>query len=155
MKSIQSGNGMRRTAWGLALVALLAGGAALAQNVRQMQAIKPIQQTTAAPPVANVMDYQSMHVKEVEKNKKLRAELDAANGRLGEMTRLGGSLVHAYCPADQPYTSRNTAGAASDCGAAGYACEPVSGLCRTSCQTSDMCSSGFVCDTGAQQCVRP
>lgn len=155
MKSIQSGNGMRRIAWLLALLALLLGGTALAQNARQLQAIKPIQQTAVAPPVANVMDYQAMHAKEVEKNRKLRGELDAANGRIGEMTRLGGSLVQAYCPVDQPYTSRNTAGAESNCGAAGYACEPVSGLCRTSCQTSDMCSVGFVCDTGAQQCVRP
>ena len=120
-----------------------------------MQAIQPIQQSAAAPSVAQVMDYQAMHAKEVEKNKKLRAELDAATGRIGEMTRLGGSLVQAYCPVDQPYMSRNTAGAESNCGAAGYACEPVSGLCRSSCQTSDMCSAGFVCDTGAQQCVRP
>ena len=67
---------------------------------------------------------------------------------------LGGSLVHAYCPAGDNTVSRNTAGAETNCAAAGYTCEPVTGQCRTTCQTSDMCSRGFTCDTGRQRCVR-
>ena len=84
-------------------------------------------------------------------NRKLREENERLRQENEGFKALGGSQVHAYCP--NPGTSRNTAGAESDCKSAGYNCEPVSGLCRTSCQTSDMCAGGFTCDTGAQRCV--
>jgi hypothetical protein len=87
-------------------------------------------------------------------NRKLREENAALKKQVDDFTALGGSNVYAYCPAGQPNVSRNTSGAESDCGRAGYTCEPVSGQCRTSCQTSDMCAGGFTCDTSTQQCVR-
>jgi len=95
-----------------------------------------------------------------ERNKKLRdenlrlnEENAALQARVGELTRLGGSEVHAYCPAGSNTISRNTAGAESNCALAGYTCEQVSGLCHTSCQSSDMCSVGFLCKIEEQRCV--
>ena len=139
---------------GWATLMVLAFAAPLsAQNIRTAR-ITPTPQTQVASPATSLApDYQAMYTKEVEKNRTLRAEVDVARQQLADMTRPGGSRVMAYCEANT--TSINTAGARSDCSAAGYVCEDVSGLCRTSCQTSNMCSSGFVCDTGAQQCVRP
>lgn len=80
-------------------------------------------------------------------------DLQAANGRIDEMTRKGGSLVTAQCVS--PELSRNTAGAEENCSASGYACEAVSGLCRRMCNVTTDCAGGFVCDTGARQCVVP
>lgn len=85
-------------------------------------------------------------------NERLRQENQALTTRVNNFSALGGSEVHAYC-ADN-LTSRNSAGVESNCGlSGGYTCEQVSGLCHTSCQTSDMCAGGFTCDTGIQQCV--
>jgi len=128
-------------------VLVLVAGATTAQTMRVMQpAARP-----ASPANAAVLDYQGMYNSEVQKNRALRAELDAANKRISDMIRPGGSQVMAYCAT--PVESRNTAGASSDCSRAGYGCEAVSGLCRTTCQTSDMCAPGFLCDTGVQHCV--
>ena len=77
---------------------------------------------------------------------RLRQMLDAA-------TTPGGSRVTASCAS--PTLSRNSAGAQEDCSASGYACAAVSGLCHRSCNTTDMCAPGFVCDTGAHTCVWP
>ena len=84
---------------------------------------------------------------------KLEAEnraLQEENIRLREqnraLTELGGSQVRAYCPSAQ--VSRNTAGAENNCGSSGYNCEPVSGLCHTSCNTGAECAEGFNCDGG-------
>ena len=87
-------------------------------------------------------------------NRKLKEENAALKKQVDDFTALGGSNVHAYCPAGSPTISRNTSGAETDCGDSGYTCEAVSGLCHTTCQTSDMCAGGFTCDTAAQQCVR-
>lgn len=87
------------------------------------------------------------------KNSELTQTIADLRNRLDETTRPGGALVHAYCSSQTQ--SRNTAGASADCTDAGYTCEPVSGMCRTSCQTSDQCSPGFLCDTGIERCVRP
>jgi regulator of replication initiation timing len=130
---------------------LFAASAAQAQT-----AIQPIKMQMVQPNVqiAQVKD-PALEVARLEReNKRLREENEALKKRVDDFTRLGGSEVHAYCPAENPNLSRNTSGAENNCGAAGYTCEPVSGLCRTSCQTSDMCAGGFTCDTGAQQCVR-
>jgi regulator of replication initiation timing len=84
-----------------------------------------------------------------QQNVDLKAKLDAT-------TQPGGSLVKAYCA--DGHTSRNTAGETNDCGY--YACEPVSGLCRTVCDmTGGHCreqdSSGYyVCDTQERQCIK-
>lgn len=133
-------------AWAMVCaVLLLASASVLAQSMR------PI---TVTPEAVRAMEVDPSPCKpHVDRNKQLRAENEALKARIDGFTRLGGSHVVAYC--ENPSTSRNTAGASADCSLAGYNCEPVSGQCRTTCQTSDMCSGGFVCDTGARQCVRP
>ena len=131
-----------------ALVACL-----LAASVAGAQTIQPIQ--LAPRPNAQVMeiDQQALEKAKLEReNAKLREENAALKKRVDDLTTLGGSEVHAYCAT--PGTSRNTAGAESECrDNGGYMCEPVSGLCRTSCQTTNMCAGGWTCDTGIQQCV--
>ena len=135
------------------LTACLFVAAAAAQAQTAIQPIK-MQMVQPNVQIAQVKD-PALEVARLEReNKRLREENEALKKRVDDFTRLGGSEVHAYCPADNPTLSRNTAGAENDCGAAGYTCEPVSGQCRTSCQTSNMCAAGFTCDTGAQQCVR-
>lgn len=137
------------------LAACLVAAAAIAQAQTTIQPIKlqPIQNPAVTQ--ASQLDQAALEKARLEReNKRLREENEALKKRVDDFTRLGGSEVHAYCPADNPTLSRNTSGAENNCGAAGYTCEPVSGLCRTSCQTSDMCAGGFTCDTGAQQCIR-
>ena len=93
-----------------------------------------------------------------EQNQALAEERDALTrernilqARIDEMTAPGGSLVIAYCPSRE--ISRNTAGAEEDCSSVGYVCNPVSGLCHTSCQGTDHCASGYACDIEAGRCV--
>lgn len=80
----------------------------------------------------------------------LQQQKAALQRQLDETVHPGGSLVKAYC--EDATTSRNTAGAISDCGV--YACEPVSGLCRTRCNAAVECRQGYVCDTPSGQCVQ-
>lgn len=119
------------------------------------QTVQPIRLAPVVRPSVDAaqIDQAALEKAALEReNKRLREENAQLKKRLDDMTSLGGSEVHAYCPDRE--TSRNTAGAESSCaGAGGYTCEPVSGLCRTSCQTTDMCAAGYTCDTGAQQCV--
>lgn len=128
---------------------LVFAAAAAAQNMQ----VRPIQ--LQANPAATAIDETGMLRTEVAKlrseNKRLAAENADLRAQVDGYRVLGGSQVHAYCSA--PATSRNTAGAESDCAKSGYNCESVSGLCRTSCQTSDMCAGGFTCDTSTSQCV--
>ncbi len=91
------------------------------------------------------IDYKALYNQEREKNQRLREQLDA-------WTRRGGSLVHAYC--ESPTRSANSAGESSDCAAAGFACEPVSGLCRTTAANSDQCAAGFIWCSSNDHCVR-
>jgi len=84
-------------------------------------------------------------------NAALRAQNATLKSQLNEYTSKTGSEVHAYC--EDPSISRNTAGASIDCNRSGYVCDAVSGMCKTSCQTTDMCAVGWVCDTGVQQCI--
>lgn len=133
---------------------ILAAALALAStaSAQTMQAIRPVQLATPAVQAAQI-DTAALEKQKMEReNARLREENAALKQRVDAMTSLGGSEVRAYCP--NPSTSRNTAGAEASCAQAGYNCEPVSGLCRTTCQTSDMCAANFTCDTGAQQCVR-
>ena len=86
--------------------------------------------------------------KNLQKSRQLN---DKLNSRIHEMTSLGGSQVHAYCKSHT--VSRNTAGIESNCATpGGFACEPVSGLCRTQCSGSDQCATGFVCDPSDRSC---
>lgn len=80
----------------------------------------------------------------------LQQQKAALQQQLDETVHPGGSLVKAWCESET--VSRNTAGAYSDCGV--YACEPVSGLCRTSCSAAVQCRQGYVCDTSNGQCVQ-
>lgn len=139
---------MMRKFLGMALVLM---AIVVPTSAQTMQAIRPTVAPSAVQTV--VIDYQAQYKQEREKNAQLRAENDALKQQIAGFTALGGSRVMAYC--ENPATSRNTSGASNNCAAAGYNCESVSGLCRTTCQTSDMCAGGFVCDTGIQQCVRP
>ena len=135
----------------------------IAQPAEPVQSVQPAQLAVSPTPqlqVAEVDEQAAALRKSQNENKKLREENSrllgenaSLNDRIGEFTRLGGSEVRAYCPAAT--TSRNTAGAEANCrDLGGYTCEPVSGLCHTSCQVSDMCAPGWTCDTGIQQCVK-
>lgn len=131
---------------------ILAAALAIASTASAQTMIRPVQLATPAVQAAQI-DTAALEKQKMEReNARLREENAVLKQRVDAMTSLGGSQVHAYCP--NPSTSRNTAGAESNCNQAGYNCEPVSGLCRTTCQTSDMCAANFTCDTGAQQCVR-
>jgi hypothetical protein len=97
----------------------------------------------------------------VEQNNTLQKEINTLQQQKAELqqklnaaTQVGGSAVKAYC--ESPTVSRNTSGAKNDCALTGYMCEPVSGLCRTSCRkTQDYCAPGYACDTmqGPGVCV--
>ena len=135
--------------------AIIVASFVLCVSAAQAQTAMRIQPLQAPAVQAAQIDPAMLEKARLEReNKRLKEENAALKQQVDDFTALGGSNVHAYCPAGSPYTSRNTSGAEADCGAAGYTCEPVSGQCRTSCQTSDMCAGGFTCDTGAQQCVR-
>ena len=137
------------------LVASLCLFVSAAQAQTMVQPIKSQQVQSPANAQAAQIDPAALEKQRLEReNKKLREENAALKKQVDDFTALGGSNVHAYCPAGQPNVSRNTSGAESDCSRAGYTCEPVSGQCRTSCQTSDMGAGGFTCDTSIQQCVR-
>jgi hypothetical protein len=88
-------------------------------------------------------------------NTSLQKDLQVAQQQLKEATHPGGSAVTAYCESGS--VSRNTAGATSDCGM--YACEEVSGLCRTQCNNSSECKDptggiSYVCDTMERRCIQ-
>jgi len=127
---------------------LLTAALAQAQTLQTIK-IAPLAQPAAA---TAQIDQEALARQKLEsENKKLREENAALKQRLENFTSLGGSEVHAYCPSKT--TSRNTAGAETNCAAGGYECEPVSGLCKTSCTTSgDTCSFGFTCGP-SNQCV--
>jgi hypothetical protein len=89
-------------------------------------------------------------------NAALNATVVSLKANLAAFTSKGGSAVHAYCedtPSAGSGLSVTTAGAREDCAGSGYLCQPVSGLCRTTCQTTAMCAPGWVCDTDAQHCI--
>lgn len=141
------------------LVALVAGlaGLAGAQTVRQIRPISPVVATPISPAasaagVSLPKDYEALYRKEAEKNRELKGEVQSLTDRLAQVTRPGGSLVTAYC--ESASVSRNTAGATNDCSTSGFACEPVSGLCRTSARSSDECAAGFVYCSLRANCVR-
>lgn len=88
-------------------------------------------------------------------NASLQKDLQVAQQQLKEATHPGGSAVTAYCESGS--VSRNTAGATTDCGL--YACEQVSGLCRTQCDNASQCKENtddmtYVCDSQERQCIR-
>ena len=143
---------------------LFAGVADAQYQPMPVQNPRAQQSTPQIAPAANrvvdtaVVDEHAVNQKLREKinelkreNDALRAENASFKSRLNEYTSKTGSEVHAYCA--NPDTSSNTAGASTDCNRSGYVCDAVSGLCKTSCQTTDMCAVGWVCDTGVQQCI--
>ena len=152
------------------LCALALTAAAAAQNTQPIR-VAPIQaapQVQPAPAVdaaaTTVVDEEPMQAIETveslkaankklrESNRTLRAQNTELADRITQMTKHGGSLVRAYCANDDEL-SRSTAGDENNCQAAGYRCEPVSGLCRTTCQTSDHCGRNHTCDPVSHSCV--
>lgn len=114
--------------------------------------IQPQLQIQAVTPQVQYVDWQKQAQDLAAKNKTLKAENTDLKERILQMTSKGGHLVQAYCPTST--SSMNTAGESSDCGSIGYTCEPVSGLCRTSCQSSDMCSRDYRCNIEAARCEK-
>lgn len=167
-----------------ALVLALAGSSAFAQQAQVIQQANPVlaprtatvQQVQKAPEQKAVADASlapdAMRNKWLEceksaqdlqgqldalktQNTSLQKDLQAAQQQLKEATHPGGSAVTAYC--ESWSVSRNTAGATNDCGL--YACEPVSGLCRTQCDNAGQCRENtdkisYVCDTLERQCIQ-
>ena len=147
----------------LRLVALLAAFVVTPSAVAQITSVQPIQR----PVIVKVQPIQQepdaarkvMTVEEAQAQiAKLRAEKRDLDGKLAEAlatidqwTRKGGSLVHAYCESDE--VSRSSAGATENCAASGYACSPVEGTCRRSCNVTTDCAGYHVCDTAAHVCV--
>jgi len=147
----------------------------VAPAVAQVTDVRPIQRPVQISPKAEVpaaedpnaakkvMTYEEAIARIARLNQEKRElngekrELDRrlkqALADLEAMTRPGGRLVRAYCKSDT--LSVNTAGASENCADSGYMCAPVEGTCHRKCNVTTQCASGFVCDTGAQRCVRP
>lgn len=115
-------------------------------RVGEQQTVDP-SAGTLDPAVACPGKLQAMR----EQNSALRNQVLSLQEQLNAYTSREGSRVTAYC--ESPTLSRNTAGASSDFARAGYGCEPVSGLCRTSAQSSVHCAPGFVFNPSASSCV--
>lgn len=134
---------------------IIVAGIAYGQSpprIKSMVAV-PITPAQSAAGVASLpKDYEALYQKEAEKTRQLKGEVQTLTARIAEMTRPGGSLVQAYC--ESPTLSRNTAGASNDCSTSGFACEPVSGLCRTSARSTLECAGGFVYCSKYANCVR-
>ena len=132
---------------------LMTAALAQAQNLQTIKiapSVQPQLQDVQVDPDAQALRKLEIDNKKLrEENARLQQENEALKQRVDGFTSLGGSEVRAYCPDNR--TSRNTAGAESNCAAGGYLCDPVSGLCRNSCDTSDMCAANFKCV--AQQCI--
>ena len=80
------------------LILALALTIASTASAQTMQAIRPIQLATPATQAAQI-DTAAMEKQRMEReNAKLREENAALKQRVHEMTTLGGSQVHAYCP---------------------------------------------------------
>lgn len=139
---------MNRAAVALLLLLLFAFAAPL--SAQTVNTVRPM----VAPKVANTVqiDYRAQWEQERAKNQQLREENASLHAQLQAWTRKGGSQVHAYC--ETPTVSANSAGARNDCAAAGYTCEPVSGLCRTSAANSDQCAGGRTWCVYGNRCVR-
>ena len=146
------------------LVVACAAQAQFTPSIPKTPPTRPVQPMAAAPMARPALqgtgiDQDALERKRLEKenrelreeNAKLKSDNAALSARLDAFGKLGGSEVHAYCANRE--TSRNTAGAETDCTRSGYVCEDVSGLCHSSCQTTDMCAVGWVCETDTQQCI--
>lgn len=114
----------------------------------------PVLRPMVAPRIAasTAIDYKAQYEQERARNQQLRDENGDLRATLAAWTSKGGSLVHAYCAT--PTRSASSAGASNDCGASGYTCEPVSGLCRTSAADSSQCASGHTWCVYGNRCVR-
>jgi hypothetical protein len=96
-------------------------------------------------------DYRAELEKARARNKQLRAENDTLRAQLVQWTSKEGSRVLAYC--ETPTMSANSAGARNDCASAGYTCEPVSGLCRTSAANGSQCAGSRIWCVYGNRCV--
>jgi hypothetical protein len=147
----------------LRLVALLAAFVVTPSAVAQITSVQPIQrpvivkvqpiqqEADAARKVMTVEEAQAQIAKLRAEKREVDAKLAEALATIDQWTRKGGSLVHAYCESDE--VSRSSAGATENCAASGYACSPVEGTCRRSCNVTTDCAGYHVCDTAAHVCV--
>jgi hypothetical protein len=132
-----------------AALSFAAASSAQVQTAAKPIVLQPLQVAAPNPQLETNLPEQRIAKLEAEKR-----ALQEENARLREqnrqMTELGGSQVHAYCPSAE--LSRNTAGAETNCASAGYNCEKVSGLCYSSCGTGVECAEDFNCDRG--HCIK-
>lgn len=157
---------------------VIAAGAALAvpaiaqiSTIRVQQVPPPTPQiNVATPPTGDQLTFDVANDPEKAraliaslraKNRELKTQmgltlgdLQALRAELDEMTRAGGSLVHAQCVSDT-LSRRTDGGGEENCAASGYTCASVEGTCHRSCTVSTQCSAGFVCDTSISRCVVP
>lgn len=127
-----------------------AGGSFRVQPINPQATEQPVadpsagqlNETTACP-----MKLQSLR----QDHQALKARVAALETELASYTSKGGSRVTAYC--ESSTVSRNTAGVTSNCAVAGYGCDPVTGLCRTTAQSTDHCAPGFVWCATSNACV--
>jgi hypothetical protein len=140
-----------------ALLAVATVAFAQVRTIPQIQQIQKIQPTnTAQPPSLELQTEEAVLRREMAQlkrdNERLTAENAALKAQVQGYTVLGGSLVHAYCSSDT--VSMNTAGGSADCAASGYACDKVSGLCKTRCETGADCGgAGANCDVRSGRCI--
>jgi hypothetical protein len=71
------------------------------------------------------------------------------------MDCVGGRCVFPRTFCSDNHTSMNSRGAKNNCNA--YGCDPVTGLCRTVCTSSDQCNPSIsaLCDIPTKSCVLP
>jgi hypothetical protein len=132
---------------------VVVAGAGLWACVALAQSVTPVRPMLMPKPQDTLqVDYKAQYERERATNQRLRDENTNLHTQIDAWTRKGGSLVHAWC--ETPTLSVNSAGASSDCADAGYTCEPVSGLCRTSAANSDQCAVGYTWCTYGNRCVR-
>lgn len=150
---------MRTRYFGLLAIALITPALAQMDPIINIQSPEPppIHSSRISPsPVKKVMttdEAEARIAKLNQEKRELAAKLDAALATIDQWTKKGGSLVHAYCASDT--LSRRSDGAGEeDCSASGYACSPVEGTCRKSCNVTTDCAGYHVCDTAAHVCVR-
>jgi hypothetical protein len=114
------------------------------------EASEAVQQEAPTEAIETVESLRAANKNLRDKNKALRTENLSLKERLAQFTTRGGSQVRAYCPTET--TSRNTAGAEADCGATGYKCEEVSGLCHKTCSSSEQCAVNHTCNPCNNKC---
>ena len=109
------------------------------------------QDPDAARKVVTLEDAQGQIAKLRAEKRDLDARLTDALATIDNWTKKGGSLVHAYCASDT-LSQRSDGAGQEDCAHNGYTCNQVDGMCRTSCNDSAQCSTGYTCHMPGNYC---